>query len=187
MDLLKVVREEAMIKFAGDTSKVDAFVEGFQKEAGGYGWAEAAQKAAQTAGNVAEAAPTAIKWGEILAKSGVGLATGLAGAAMVGGVNSYMSSSSNSALRSQFEKALALVIANNPYVKRAPKDRVKDYAETIFKFAPHVAADPNILGSVLANVIQGEGIDQMTIKNLVDLESLHKENMAYGPLMGIKS
>lgn len=156
-NMISFVHEKAMEKFAGNKVAADAFIAGFCKEA---------EDSFRT----------------IAAKAGVGLAAGVLGAGLVGAINSYRASSMDSALRQKFERALAQVIANNRVVKGAPVEKAKTYAETIFKFAPNVAADANLLSSILANAVLGEGIDQMTIKNLVDLEGRYRDNTGFRPI-----
>jgi hypothetical protein len=73
-------------------------------------------------------------------------------------------------LLSKFRAALAKVRETNPIVSAAPEDKVNSYAETIFKFAPHIASDPNLLSSILANVLYGEGVDATTIHTLMQME-----------------
>lgn len=118
--------------------------------------------------------------GEGVGRALGGLAVGVAGAALAKGILSTTGAVSNMALRSKFETALAQVMVNNRIVKAADPARAKGYAETIFKFAPHVASDPNVLSSVLANVIHGDGVDPQTIKMITDLEGRYKDNQAPG-------
>ncbi len=113
-------------------------------------------------------------------------AAGLIGAAVVKGVSSASDFASNSALKSKFNTAFEQVSSTNRVVKGADKTKARAYAETIFKFAPHVAADPNLLSSVLANAVLGEGIDQMTIKSLTDLEGRYITNNETKPFAGIR-
>lgn len=76
----------------------------------------------------------------------------------------------NQLLLSKFRAALAKVRETNPIVSAAPEDKVNSYAKTIFHFAPHIASDPNLLSSILANVIYGEGVDATTIHTLQQME-----------------
>jgi hypothetical protein len=122
----------------------------------------------------------------ILAKAGVGLAGALIGAGVVKGINSISNGVTNLQLRNKFETALAQVMSGNRIVRGYSPDKSKAYAETIFKFAPNVASDPNLLGSILANIVQGEGVDPMTIKTLVDLEGRYKDNNSTSPIPGFK-
>lgn len=104
------------------------------------------------------------------------LAMGLAGAAVAKGIMSSSAALVNHGLENKFDMALAQVMSTNRVVKGANPDRVKTYARTIFKFAPHVASDPNLLSSILANAVLGEGIDPQTIKTLTELEGRYKDN-----------
>lgn len=88
-------------------------------------------------------------------------------------------------LRTKFLKALEHVAKTNSVVRddirEHGKEKAMQYAETIFKFAPHVASDPNLLSSVLANAIHGQGIDPMTIKTLVGLDGEYTHNNTFTP------
>ena len=165
MNTNEYLYEVALEKYAGDRIKAVAFVKGFTKEAGeGVG-----------------------AFGQAAIKAGFGLAAGMAGAGMIGAINSWKKDSTNFKLRNKFEMALAQVMATNRVVKGASPEKAKAYAETIFKFAPNVAADANLLGSVLANAVLGEGIDSMTIKSLVDLEGRYMDNNSPSQFQTIKA
>lgn len=79
-------------------------------------------------------------------------------------------------LHNQFLEALEHSVATNPVLKQADRERVVNYAETVFKFAPHVATDANLLSSILANAVHGDGIDPMTIRTLADLDGRYVDN-----------
>lgn len=166
--MLDKIRELAMEKFAS-TEEVDAFMEGFEKEA--------------TLSSVLQTMATS---GEFR-KAGIGLGVGLLGAAIVKGISSGSSAIADRQLRGRFDMALAQVMSGNKIVRGAKPERTKDYAETIFRFAPHVASDPNLLGSILANAVLGESIDPQTIKTLVELEGRYTDNHRTTPLPGIRS
>ena len=117
----------------------------------------------------------------------VGLGVGLAGPGIVKGLSVFSTNMDHAKLRNKFNMALAQVMANNKVVKGAQPEKAKEYAETIFKFAPNVASDPNLLSSILANAVLGEGVDPMTIKNLVDLEGRYKDNISYGALPAFRT
>jgi len=150
-----------MEKYAGDEDKAAAFVEGFVKEAADYfGSAGAAFSGILGSPGFAEGMHKAIG-------TGVGaLALGFG----VHGLSTALSGANTQALKGKFDKAFADVSAHNPIVQNAEPAKVRSYAETIFKFAPHVACDANLLSSILANAVHGEGIDPMTIRTLADLE-----------------
>lgn len=166
--MLKHIREAALEKFAS-IEEVDAFMEGFEKEAG--------------IGQFM----TDPKVQEAMYKGVVGLGVGLAGAAIVKGFNSGSSAISNYGLRNKFDMALAQVMTTNRIVKGAKPERAKEYAETIFAFAPHVASDANLLSSVLANAVLGEGLDPQTMKSLTELEGRYMDNTRAQPLVGIRT
>jgi hypothetical protein len=108
-------------------------------------------------------------------KGVAGLGIALAGAALATGIYKATKIVSSSELRTAFFKSLAQVMNTNKIIKASP-EKARQYAETIFKFAPNVAGDPNLLSSILSNVIQGEGVDAGTIKALVDLEGRYLDN-----------
>lgn len=167
--IMQEIEKVATERFSDEAERA-AFIEGFEKEA--------AINLAPIYNNpnVQQGASRALG----------ALAIGLAGAAIAKGITSTTSAASNYVLRNKFEMALGQVMANNRIVKGSKPEKAKEYAETIFKFAPNVAADPNLLGSVLANAILGEGIDVMTIKTLTDLEGRYKENKSPGQISGIR-
>src|SRR6266581_8467162 len=168
--MLEKIRALAMEKLASE-AEVDAFMEGFMEKA--------ASRYDAFLNPIKEAAkyvPHSTSWGDLAGKAGIGLTTALLGAGIVKGISAISGSVDKSKLRSRFEMGLAQVMSSNRIVKAANPARVKGYAETIFSFAPHVASDPNLLSSLLANVVQGEGVDPMTIKTLVDLEGRFVEN-----------
>lgn len=113
------------------------------------------------------------------AKAMGGAMVGLAAGGLLSQIGKMVNQSERAKLHVKFQAALNQVKAGNRIVKAAPIDKVNNYANTIFNFAPHVATDPNLLGSLLANVIQGESIDPMTIKMLTDLEGRYTENSSF--------
>ena len=160
--LVKVAAE----KFPNNAEAADMFVNAFlEKAAALFGGPTLGQTLSANAPHMYEAGARAL---------GV-LGVGLAGAAIAKGLVSGGKAIDMSALRRRFESSLATVMANNKIVKAYPPDKVKSYAETIFRFAPRVAADPNLLASLLANSVQGEGIDPMTIKTLTELEAKYAD------------
>lgn len=114
------------------------------------------------------------------------LGAGILGVAALKGINTLGTSITNNNLHNKFEMALAQVMSSNRVIKGSSPEKVKTYAETIFKFAPNVASDPNLLSSILANAVLGEGVDPMTIKTLVDLEGRYTENSSKGPITGMQ-
>lgn len=178
MEYNKLIKEFAMEKYAGDEALANSFMEGFEKTAGVSDFLKTL-----TYTNVF---PTE-EIGKAALKAGFGLAAGLAGVGIVKGINSGHSAYVTSGLRNKFEMALANVMSTNRVVRGASPEKAKNYAETIFKFAPNVAADPNLLGSILANAVLGEGIDSTTIKSLVDLEGRYRDNNSSTALPTFKS
>jgi hypothetical protein len=179
MNILEIAREEAA-KEIKDPVVLAAFMEGFEKQAAfDFG---AGGRFASTFGHA-----IATKIPGVLAQAGVGLGVGLATAGIVAGVNAGVGAISNMALKSKFEAALQYVLNTNKIVKGGNPAKVQSYANTLFSFAPHVASDQNLLATLLANAVLGEGIDPTTIKSVTDLEGRYKENNAYGPLHGIKT
>lgn len=112
---------------------------------------------------------------------GVGRALGTG---LVGGVIGLASSAAGSIGgqidRLKFLKALEQAIQINRVLQSEDKAKVMSYANTVYKFAPHVACDPNILASVLAGTIHGEGIDPTTIKMLVEMENKYAQTKGVG-------
>lgn len=175
MNVLEIVREEAGKRFSTE-AEIDAFMDGFEKQAG-FGLFNSGA-ITQLMGNP--------KVQEAAAKAGFGLAAGLVGAAVVKGFNFSGAAITNNTLKSKFESSLTFVSNNNKIVKNANPTKVKSYANTLFSFAPNVSSDPNLLSSLLANAVLGEGIDPMTIKAITDLEGRYTENIAPKPLIGMR-
>lgn len=128
-----------------------------------------AQRVTEKGGTVPSAFSEALGAGT--AKAGLALGA----LALLGAGALAVRSTKNAYLSSKFATALAQVSRTNPIVAAADPNRVTSYAATIFKFAPHIASDPNLLGSVLANAIHGEGIDPMTIKTLIEMEAKYSD------------
>lgn len=171
MDGMKILKEEMNTRFKTE-GEIDAFMEGFEKQA-----------------NLLALESTLAQYPALIGLAGkatVGLAGGLVGALIIKGLNSSGSYLSNNTLRSKFEFALAQVKNNNKIVKNANPVKVQSYANTIFTFAPNVASDPNLLSSLLVNAVLGEGVDPITIKSITDLEGRYKENHSPGPLLSMK-
>lgn len=157
IELIEHLYAFGLEKFAGDETQAKDFVEGFVKEAAG---SETFLKA------MAGGAAKAIGGGVAAAGLGLGLH----------GIASAMANANNNHLRAKFESVLEHVKSTSVLLRNAPHDKVKSYGETIFKFAPHVATDPNLMSAILSNAIHGEGVDPMTIRNLGDLESRYLES-----------
>lgn len=151
--MLKEIRDFGLEKYAGDQRLADEFVNGFVK-------------AAFDITKFNEGIGSAI--GKGIGATAIGM--GIAGLGMA------MKNVEMGALHNQFLTSLEHAITVNPVLKQADPKRVVDYAETIFKFAPNVSTDANLLSSILANAIHGDGIDPMTIRTLADLESRYADN-----------
>jgi hypothetical protein len=169
VNLFEIVKEEASKTYINET-ELTAFMQGFEKESSIW--------------SAVEARPEVLAAG---IKAGMGIVAGLAGVGIYKAITSTSSTITNFALKSKFESALQFVKNNNKIVKNGNQAKVDSYAHTLFSFAPHVAADPNILSSLLANAVLGEGIDPMTVKSITDLEGRYKENIAPNPLIGIRT
>lgn len=148
-------------KFAGDEDKAKEFTIGFMKEA-----ALPYDRAPSLMQHLISGAVPAIGAG--VAGLGLGLS--------IHGLSSAFAHAGNQFLRDKFQQALNAAVSNNPLLMDADRSKVNSYAETVFKFAPHVAADPNLLSSILANAVHGEGLDPMTIRTLADLEGRVQES-----------
>lgn len=180
--MLEKIKQLALEKCAGDEKLAAEFLEGFYDEiltkqaAFGIPSGDALKGAAGAVGK------GLLGLGENAFKSyGEGLGKGLAGVTLglgVTGLVSSVKSIQNDHLHTEFVAALRQAVSSNPIVRNANKQKVISYAETIFKFAPHVATDANLLSAILANAVHGEGIDPMTIKNLTDLESRYTTTMS---------
>lgn len=179
--MLEKVKQYAMVKYAGDEALVKEFVEGFIKQADfsnqrRYGLDGSLESITETisgkglSGVFQEGVTGAI------GKGLGGLAVGLG----IHGLNQAFAGAERSSMHTHFLSALARAIESNRILREAERSRVEQYADTVFKFAPHVASDPNLLSSILANAIHGEGIDPMTVKTLSDLESRFIENRGAG-------
>lgn len=184
MDLQKL-REMALEKFASE-EEVDAFMDGFMKEASMFDFTPGRGSDSSTG---AKGLSQSTSFGPSIGHSLISGITdsvarstgGLLVNSAVAGLGSLMGQASSMALYRKFMEALNKATAMNKVLKGANKDKVLQYGETIFKFAPHVATDPNLLSSILANAIHGEGIDPVTIKTLTELEGRYKDNVSFNP------
>lgn len=115
-------------------------------------------------------------------ESGKGIAQ--AGFGVLGSIiNAAASKLDMLSLRSKFSKAMEQVSQVNKVVRDELQEdpmKVKSFADTIFKFAPHVACDPNMLAWALAGTIHGGGVDANTIKMLAEMENRILQNSSGG-------
>lgn len=73
--------------------------------------------------------------------------------------------------KSKFDKVLAEVLQTNEMLKGADPAKIQSIAQSIFRLAPHVATDPNLLSTVLQNQINNSsGFDLKIGRELVDIE-----------------
>ncbi len=98
----------------------------------------------------------------------LGVGAGLYGAARVSGA------AQNTLNYKKFVSVFNYVVKHNELLRheyeRDPH-KVRSFAETVFDFAPKVALDPNLLGTVLANASLGQSLDPQTITALVNLDN----------------
>jgi hypothetical protein len=185
MNYNEKIVEYAMEKFAGDQEACEAFIDGFMKEASANDVLKSFLNAHTSAGTTQGNVRPPETMGHTIAR-GVGnsmgqglgsLAVGL-GATAAG---SMFNVAKNMALHSKFLQALEQAYKTNRILAQEDREKVLRYAETIFKFAPNIATDANILSSVLANAIHGEGIYPDTIKMLTDIEARYSGNTTFNP------
>lgn len=171
------IRERAIQKY-GSEEKADAFMEGFAKEASLWDHAIEQPGAGQNA-----RAPKTVGMNIMDNMSGAigkGVGNALLNSAVLG-VGRIVNGVKGLVRYEDFLQAVEKAIASNKILKGADRNKVLAYAETIYKFAPHVALDPNMLSSVLANAVHGEGIDPMTIRTLTELEGRYQDNTQFLP------
>jgi hypothetical protein len=173
--MLNKVKEYAMIKFANDAKAQEEFVEGFVKESNDFRKYLTKEPTRGTTPSIAEEMARGVSGA--LGKGIGGLAVAL-GATSVGTLYGH---AKNMNLHSKFLQALEHAVSNNSILKEAKREKVLQYAESIFKFAPNVSTDPNILTSILANAVLGDGMDIMTMKTLTDLEDKYTSNNTFSP------
>jgi len=181
--MLEKVKAYALEKYAGDKQMADEFVRGFTKAANSrFDQKSAADKLMEIRGRGIGAAATAglgKGFGESLGKLLITTGVGALGAAA--------NSINHDRLRTKFLQALEYVLVTNPIVKEEAikgareLESVKEYAETIFRFAPDIAADRNLLSTVLANAVHGSGIDPTIIKTVTDLQRTYRDNTTFTP------
>jgi hypothetical protein len=181
--MLNKVRQYAMEKFAGDKNLAEDFVKGFAKEAMST---PRPQTMAQELKDAATHMERKTKDGLGPARSGfmneVGKGMGnLVLTLGIAGVGKVYNNISMDRLHTKFLAALEKAIQSNHLIGEADRSKVMQYANTLFKFAPNIATDVNVLTSVLSNAIHGEGIDPATIKALTDIEGRFAENDSFSP------
>ena len=178
-EFLSIIKQAATNSFSSE-EEINAFVEGFDKEASQMNLFPGMGSTISSVGEF-------LSHNEALARPLGALGVGLLGALVAKGISSGAGGFNNMQLRSKFEEALKRAMATSKVIKGTDPEKVRDYAETIFRFAPNVAGDSNILSSVLSHVVLGEGMDATIIKNLVDLEGRYKDNTSRGPIVSFKT
>lgn len=175
MDIFEL-RKEAQEKLGLTDAQADAFVDGFVKEAGMFDFVT---RPGGKDADITVAHDVVKGFGESLGK-GIGGGIGsLMVNATVAGIAGLVGSAQDAATYRQFTEALKQVIESNRIVRNADRNKVMSYAQTIYKFAPHVAADANLLSQLLANAIHGEGVDPSTIETITRLEERYGRGPAF--------
>ena len=106
------------------------------------------------------------------------------GKALVGGVAAagftglmgLVNSVKGHALYNKYLQALNEATQSNTVLRSADKKKLMNFGNTIFKFAPHVATDANVLTNILANAVHGDALDTVTIRMLTELEGRYQSN-----------
>lgn len=172
------LRAEAQEKMGFTDEQADAFVEGFIKEA-------SANFPAASGGGGKEpwSVSNSITHGVVdnFAKNIGGGLGNLAINTFVGGVANLVGSARESMLHRNFTESLKKVVESNRIVRNADRNKVMSYAETIYRFAPHVASDVNLLSQLLSNSIHGEGVDPTTIETITRLEERIGKDNSFKP------
>lgn len=171
------LREEAKAQMGFTDEQADAFVDGFVKEAAS-GFPDPAG-----GGKAPWSATTSMGHGIVdnFAKNIGGGLGNLAVNSIVGGVVGLVGSARSSMLHRNFTESLKTVIESNRIVRNADRNKVMSYAETIYRFAPHVASDVNLLSQLLSNSIHGEGVDPTTIETITRLEERIGKDNSFKP------
>lgn len=175
MDVLEL-RTQAITEMGFTDAQADAFVEGFVKEASVFDYVT---KSGDNPGHMGQDIVRNI--GESFGKSIGGGIGNLAINSVVSGIAGLVGSAQNSMLYRKFTEALKTVVESNRIVRNADRNKVMSYAETIYKFAPHVASDVNILSQLLSNAIHGEGVDPTTIETITRLEERYSKDVSFKP------
>ena len=157
----------------------EAFVDGFLTEAvdglekAANIWTEGIRPAGEATKSIwSHLGTEAVKGGgKALGMLGVGLLS----AALAKGINTVASNNASVMQRQKFESALANVLATSKICKQDPA-RAKSFAESLFRVAPNIIGDTNLLRNVLDSIVQGESVDVNTIKMLTDLEDRYTGN-----------
>lgn len=180
--MLEKIKELGLEKFAGNEELADQFVAGFVAHV-------MIEKEAQEVSELQKEAAGPQRGGQDITadylkgmateagKSSAGFVGNMAVSGLIGGYRLV----ADQFRYQRFLKALHQAIANSHVLREHDSKKVMKYADTIYRFAPLVAVDPNLLQSVLTNAVLGDGIDLMTIKSLTDLQGRYRENGAMNP------
>lgn len=108
-------------------------------------------------------------------------ALGAAGATALVGLSAIAMSKAikavgNAADRLKFERTLKTVIERNVILQQEDYEKVKSFADTIYRYGPNIAQDPNILANVLTHSVRGESMDVETMRAVTDLEKRYLDN-----------
>jgi hypothetical protein len=184
---LQQLREMAMEKFASE-EEVNAFMDEFIKEAGLFDYRPSGDRSFEmdSEGGLGDSrfSEGGTVGDSLISGLTASIAKSTGGAIVNGAVNGIgrlIGQAKDMSLYRKFMEALNKAVSMNKILKGADRNKVLTYGETIFKFAPHVATDPNLLSSILANAIHGEGIDPVTIKTLSELEGRYRDNISFNP------
>lgn len=170
---MELVEKYGLAKYAGDADLSREFSKGFS------GVIKAVQNSSNSKPPLGFNDHFTKGIGEAVGKGVGGVGLGLA----LHGLNKVVGAIGNTNLHTKYVAALEKAISMNPLLRETNKQELLSLGETIFKFAPHVAGDANVLSHILAHIVQadsGAGIDSMTLKTLGDLESRYIDNAGGG-------
>lgn len=174
--MLEKIKEYGLEKFAGDEELANEFVKGFV--------AQIAMEKEAADGRGGRTQPEE-GYGRTFTKSLIDNLGRNAGSLGINGLTSLGIGAyrfvADGSRHSRFLEALRQAIGASEFLRKQPREKVENYANTIYKFAPMVATDPNLLQSVLTNAVHGDGVDITIIKTLTDLESRWRENGSVQP------
>lgn len=161
--LTKLAYEQIVDEMMDTLPKNEGEFEKFAAGPGGFGNA------------LVEGAGTALGKASIAALAGAGFL----------GIRHAMQSSEVNSLRPKFEQALHTIMTGSDsasqMIKSYDKNKIKSFAETIFSYGPHVAADTNVLKTLLANALSGDGLDPSTLRSIQELERNRKDLNSWKP------
>lgn len=158
----------------------DTLLSGFEKIASAYEIpAEYHEEAKAALSGEVELLAKEAGWGGDFAGAAFGggavgkAALGLGASAIAGlgamAVNKIGSAFGAQANRASFDQAFKTALSNSEILQNDPQ-KAKRMADTIFGFAPTVAADANVLTNILTNSIHGDSMDLQTVKAVTELE-----------------